>query len=117
VSILAGAETRILVQGITGREAATFTLESLRYGARIVAVDLKRLPARFAGRHFDQALLDDLPAGIDPCGENGEFHSFVAAGPMMSHPVRVTRGETVERDGAAYADFLPAATPKARAAL
>jgi len=85
--------------------------------ARIVAVDLKRLPARFAGRHFDQALLDDLPAGIDPCGENGEFHSFVAAGPMMSHPVRVTRGETVERDGAAYADFLPAATPKARAAL
>jgi uncharacterized protein (TIGR00290 family) len=85
--------------------------------ARIVAVDLTKLPASFAGRRFDRALLDDLPAGIDPCGENGEFHTFVAAGPMMAHPVRVVRGETVERDGAAYADFLPAITPKARAAL
>ena len=85
--------------------------------ARLVAVDLKKLPATFAGRRFDRALLDDLPAGIDPCGENGEFHSFVTAGPMMTRAVAITRGETVERDGAAYADFLPAITPRARAAL
>jgi uncharacterized protein (TIGR00290 family) len=85
--------------------------------ARIVAVDLKRLPSHFAGRRFDQVLLDDLPAGIDPCGENGEFHSFVAAGPMMRRAVVVTTGETVERDGMAYADLLPGATAPARAAL
>ena len=75
--------------------------------ARIVAVDLKKLPNRFAGRRFDRALLDDLPPGTDPCGENGEFHSFVAAGPMMKHAVAVTLGETVERDGMGYADLVP----------
>ena len=73
--------------------------------ARIVAVDLKKLPSHFAGRRFDQTLLDDLPAGIDPCGENGEFHTFVAAGPMLTRAVAVTPGETVERDGMAYADL------------
>jgi diphthamide synthase (EF-2-diphthine--ammonia ligase) len=52
-------------------------------------------------------LLADLPAGVDPCGENGEFHSFVAAGPMLSRPVPIRPGETVERDGFAYADLLP----------
>jgi len=76
--------------------------------ARIVAVDLKKLSKAFAGRRFDRALLADLPSGVDPCGENGEFHSFVAAGPMMSRPVAVMLGETVERDGAAYADLVPA---------
>jgi diphthamide synthase (EF-2-diphthine--ammonia ligase) len=83
----------------------------------LVAVDLKKLPARFAGRRFDRALLEEFPAGIDPCGENGEFHSFVAAGPMLKHSIAVTRGETVERDGAAYADLLPAIIAPARAAL
>ena len=63
--------------------------------ARLVVVDLKRLPSHFAGRKFDQALLDDLPAGVDPCGENGEFHSFVAAGPMLSRAVAVTVGVLV----------------------
>jgi uncharacterized protein (TIGR00290 family) len=76
--------------------------------ARLVCVDLKRLPSAFAGRAFDADLLAALPAGIDPCGENGEFHSFVTAGPMLHHPIAVTVGETVERDGAAYADLLPA---------
>ena len=85
--------------------------------ARIVAVDLKKLPRRFAGRRFDQALLDDLPDGTDPCGENGEFHTFVAAGPMLTRAVAVTLGETVERDGAAYADLVPDVTARARAAL
>jgi len=74
--------------------------------AHLVAVDLKRLPAGFAGRRFNLSLLADLPAGIDPCGENGEFHSFVAAGPMMRCAVPIKAGETVERDGMAYADFL-----------
>jgi uncharacterized protein (TIGR00290 family) len=75
--------------------------------ALLVCVDLKKLSKDFAGRRFDQALLADLPAGVDPCGENGEFHSFVAAGPMLSRPVPVALGETVERDGFAYADLLP----------
>lgn len=74
--------------------------------AYLTTVDLKKLPARFAGRRFDAALLDALPAGTDPCGENGEFHSFVAAGPMLSRKIPVMAGETVERDGFAYADFM-----------
>jgi len=89
--------------------------------AHLVAVDLKKLPARFAGRRFDSSLLADLPDGIDPCGENGEFHSFVAAGPMLRHAVPVAIGETVERDGMAYADLRLAhgadiATPTAPSA-
>jgi uncharacterized protein (TIGR00290 family) len=65
----------------------------------------------FAGRHFDERLLDELPAGIDPCGENGEFHSFVYDGPCFHKPLAVTVGETVIRDGRYYADLLPAGTP------
>jgi len=76
--------------------------------AHLATVDLKKLPPDFAGRRFDAALLTDLPAGIDPCGENGEFHSFVFAGPMLSRPIAVRVGETVERDGFAYADLLAA---------
>lgn len=76
--------------------------------ARLVCVDLKKLPKSFAGRRLDAALLADLPPGVDPCGENGEFHTFVAAGPMMARPVAIRPGEVVERDGFAYADFLPA---------
>jgi uncharacterized protein (TIGR00290 family) len=72
----------------------------------LVCTDLKKLPASFAGRKFDSGLLADFPAGIDPCGENGEFHSCVVAGPMFSRPVPVTVGETVERDGFAYADLM-----------
>ncbi|MBZ0146181.1 MAG: adenine nucleotide alpha hydrolase [Pseudorhodoplanes sp.] len=76
--------------------------------AHLATVDLKKLSASFAGRRFDNALLSALPAGIDPCGENGEFHSFVKAGPMFARPIRVSVGETVEREGFAYADLLPA---------
>ncbi|HMF23749.1 MAG TPA: ATP-binding protein [Pseudolabrys sp.] len=75
--------------------------------ARLSAVDLKKLPATFAGRRFDQDFLDDLPAGTDPCGENGEFHSFVSAGPMLKNKIAIKVGETVRRDGFAYADLLP----------
>ena len=76
--------------------------------ARLVCVDLKALPKTFAGRRFNAALLADLPPDVDPCGEHGEFHSFVAAGPMLARPVAIKAGEVVERDGFAYADFLPA---------
>ena len=75
--------------------------------ARLVCVDLKKLSKDFTGRRFDHALLADLPAGVDPCGENGEFHSFVCAGPMLARRVPIRPGETVERDGFAYADLLP----------
>jgi diphthamide synthase (EF-2-diphthine--ammonia ligase) len=75
--------------------------------AYLSTVDLKKLPAMFAGRRFDGALLDALPAGTDPCGENGEFHSFVSAGPMLARKIAVKVGNTVERDGFAYADLLP----------
>jgi len=78
--------------------------------AHLATVDLKKLPAAFAGRRFDLDLLDALPAGIDPCGENGEFHSFVSAGPMLKRKIPVRVGETVERDGFAYADLLPGGT-------
>lgn len=73
--------------------------------AHLTTVDLKKLPASFAGRRFDRELLDALPAGIDPCGENGEFHTFVSAGPMLAGKIPVRVGETVERDGFAFADL------------
>lgn len=76
--------------------------------AYLSTVDLKKLPASFAWRKFDRGLLADFPLGIDPCGENGEFHSFVSAGPMLKRKIAVRVGETVERDGFAYADLLPA---------
>ena len=76
--------------------------------AHLAVVDMKKLPASFAGRRFDQGLLADLPAETDPCGENGEFHSFVSAGPMLSRKIPVAVGETVERDGFAFADLLAA---------
>ena len=74
--------------------------------AHVATVDLKKLPAEFAGRKFDAALLADLPDGIDPCGENGEFHTCVVAGPMFSRPLRVKSGARVERDGYAYCDLM-----------
>ena len=76
--------------------------------AHLAVVDMKKLPAAFAGKRFDSSLLAELPGGIDPCGENGEFHSFVSAGPMLSRKIPVKVGETVERDGFAFADLLPA---------
>ncbi len=74
--------------------------------AHLTVVDRKKLASDFAGRRFDDALLSALPAGIDPCGENGEFHSFVSAGPMLKRKISVRVGDTVERDGFAFADLL-----------
>ncbi|HME30011.1 MAG TPA: ATP-binding protein, partial [Pseudolabrys sp.] len=95
---------------VWGRPTLALAREMIRAGveAHLSAVDLRKLPASFAGRRFDNALLDSLPAGTDPCGENGEFHSFVSAGPMLARSIPVTVGETVELDGFAYADLLPA---------
>lgn len=91
------------------RPTAVLAREMIAAGveAHLATVDLNKLPAEFAGRRFDVALLDALPAGTDPCGENGEFHSFVSAGPMLSRKIRISVGETVERDGFAYADLVP----------
>lgn len=73
----------------------------------ITCVDPRKLDRAFAGRQFDETLLADLPYGVDPCGENGEFHTFVSAGPMFARVVPVRRGDVVERDGFVFADMLP----------
>ncbi len=76
--------------------------------ARLTTIDLAKLDRSFAGRNYDASLLADLADGIDPCGENGEFHTFVTDGPMFSTRVDVEVGEIVERDGFAFADLLAA---------
>jgi len=78
--------------------------------AKIVCVDSRQLDPSFAGREFDAALLADLPPSVDPCGENGEFHSCVYDGPMFSRPIKLAAGEVVHRDGFIYADFSPSET-------
>jgi len=75
--------------------------------AIITCLDPKQLDRSFAGADFDASLLAALPAGVDPCGERGEFHTFVTAGPMFRRPIAVRRGETVERDGFVFTDLLP----------
>ena len=92
-----------------GRATQDLSRQILAEGiaAHVVAVDLARLPAEFAGRDYDAAFLADLPEGIDPCGENGEFHTAVTGHPMFAAPVAVRAGETVLRDGFAYADLIP----------
>jgi uncharacterized protein (TIGR00290 family) len=77
--------------------------------AKLTCVDPRHLAGNFAGRDFDSKLLADLPAGVDPCGENGEFHTFAYAGPMFQHPLPVDIGEITARDEFVFADVLPAA--------
>jgi uncharacterized protein (TIGR00290 family) len=79
-----------------------------RLVAHLTCVDPTKLDPNFAGRPFNHTLLAELPDGVDPCGENGEFHTFVRAGPMFVHPVPVRIGEVVARDGFVFADMLPA---------
>ena len=78
--------------------------------AYLTCVDPRKLNRSFAARRFDASLLADLPSGVDPCGENGEFHTFAFAGPMFRAPLGVTVGEIVERDGFVFADLLPCAS-------
>jgi uncharacterized protein (TIGR00290 family) len=73
--------------------------------ARITCVDPRQLDRAFAGREFDQTLLDELPSTVDPCGERGEFHTFAYKGPMFSHEIPIETGVTVERDGFVFTDL------------
>jgi uncharacterized protein (TIGR00290 family) len=75
--------------------------------AKLTCVDPSQLALSFAGRDYDQELLDTLPASVDPCGENGEFHTFVYDAPVFSRSIAVRMGEIVERDGFIFADVLP----------
>ncbi len=94
-----------------GLDTRQLAREMIASGLRAVltCIDPKALDRSFAGRDFDAKLLADLPAGVDPCGERGEFHSFVFAGPMFDRTIAVKTGAVVERDGFIFADVLPAA--------
>jgi uncharacterized protein (TIGR00290 family) len=108
-------ETRLAAVGrrasfpIWGRETGALaeTFVEAGFEATLVCVDPRQIDASFCGRAFDADLLRDLPESADPCGENGEFHTFVTAGPIFSAPVPVAHGETVERDGFVFHDLLP----------
>lgn len=92
------------------RDTAALAREMLATGQRamLTCVDPEQLDATFCGRHFDAALLAALPTSVDPCGERGEFHTFVWDGPAFRHPVPIALGETVERDGFVFTDLHPA---------
>ena len=93
---------------IWGRETAELARAFIDLGfkAYVTCVDGEKLPASFAGRALDGRFIDDLPEGIDPCGENGEFHTFVYAGPIFRHPLEISVGEVVTRDGSHFADLM-----------
>jgi uncharacterized protein (TIGR00290 family) len=84
------------------------------FGATLVCVDSQRLSVEFAGRAFDKSLLAELPPGIDPCGENGEFHTFVHQGPLFGKPISYRPGRVVQRGQFHFADLLPGTTNKER---
>lgn len=100
-----------------GTPTATLAKEMIAGGmeARLTCVDPRAISAGFAGRSFDRNLLDELPAGVDPCGERGEFHTCVVAGPMLSRRIDVSVGATVERDGFVFADLSLTHAPAAQA--
>jgi len=87
-----------------------------RLEAYVTCVDPKLLPARLVGRRFDAELLDELPPGVDPCAENGEFHTFACAGPMFRSPIAVETGKVITRDGFVFCDLVPSIVMPAKAA-
>lgn len=93
-----------------GRDTAQLAREMIGDGLRAVVtcLDPRALDRSFAGRRFDAAMLDDLPASVDPCGENGEFHTVVTEGPIFASPIPVQVGTVVERDGFVFADVREA---------
>ena len=95
---------------VWGRETAALAREFIEagFGATLVTVDTEQLDPSFAGRRFDAELLADLPEGVDPCGENGEFHTFVDAGPVFGAPIPVALGELPDEGRFVYRDLLPA---------
>ncbi len=99
-----------------GADTARLAREVIAGGLRahLCCVDGTQLDPDFAGRAFDAALLDELPASVDPCGENGEFHTCVSGGPMFAYPLRLQHGETILRDARfAYTDYILAQDPLA----
>ncbi|HVB34341.1 MAG TPA: ATP-binding protein [Patescibacteria group bacterium] len=90
----------------TGKLAGDMVAGGLE--AWLACIDPRKLDRAFAGRKFNSRLLAELPTGIDPCGENGEFHTFASAGPMFGSPISLATGEIVERDGFVFTDLLPA---------
>jgi uncharacterized protein (TIGR00290 family) len=110
--IRAYRENNLAGTGITAvfplwqRDTAALAREMIDAGleAIITCVDPRAVDPSFAGRRYDHAFLDDLPDGVDPCGERGEFHTLVVAGPMLRQPLDVRVGEVVERDGFVFAD-------------
>ena len=99
-----GLDPLFPVWGIPTGQLATQMIDAgLR--AWLSCVDTRKLDPSFAGREFNRALLHDLPPGIDPCGENGEFHTCVSAGPMFRHALRLEPGETVSREPFLFADL------------
>jgi uncharacterized protein (TIGR00290 family) len=93
-----------------GRDTGVLAREFIAAGfqAFIVTLDPRALDASFAGRAYDEQLLAELPASVDPCGENGEFHTFVHAGPIFSEPIACETGEVVEREGFVFCDVIAA---------
>jgi uncharacterized protein (TIGR00290 family) len=93
---------------VWGKDTTSLAVEMLKLGFRAVltCVDPKKLDVKFAGRQFDKALLEELPPTVDPCGENGEFHTFAYDGPIFREPIPVEVGESVMRDGFQFADVL-----------
>ncbi|MGH2864836.1 MAG: ATP-binding protein [Solirubrobacteraceae bacterium] len=93
-----------------GRNTGELAREFIAAGfqAIIVSLDPRAIAASFAGRAYDQQLLADLPANVDPCGENGEFHTFVHTGPIFAAPIACETGEIVERDGFVFCDLTAA---------
>ena len=93
-----------------GRDTAALAREFLAAGfeAILVCVDPRALDATFAGRRYDERLLAELPPGVDPCGENGEFHTFVHGGPIFAEPIACETGQIIERDGFVFCDLTPA---------
>jgi uncharacterized protein (TIGR00290 family) len=94
--------------GTTDTAALARAMIAGRLEARLTCVDPRVLDGSFAGRRFDLDLLRELPPGVDPCGERGEFHSFACGGPMFASPIEVQVGERVERDGFVFCDLVEA---------
>jgi uncharacterized protein (TIGR00290 family) len=105
-----GLEPIFPVWGIPTPELAREMIAS-GVRAKLTCVDTEKLDRAFAGREFDEALLAELPEGVDRCGERGEFHSFVYAGPMLNATLAVSVGETVVRDQFVFADVIPGPLP------
>jgi len=99
-----GLELMFPLWGISTNELAERMIEA-GLQAHITCLDPTKVPASLAGASFDRSFINGLPETVDPCGENGEFHTFVWDGPMFSSPIMVTRGETVVRDGFVYTDL------------